>query len=435
MTNEQKATIGLVLLLLGLLFLGIMGFYYITSNEKSYGSNKFSYALIAIGALVILFSGIYLYVSNSSDTDSSPSTDTGFLNFGKTSKKTQDMQKESVVPFSYYLAENNPYTPQQVASAYLGNLPYNGLGQKIAIITCYNYNYLQRDFDVFCKKYDLPSKTLNIYNYSRFYSKGWAVETCLDVQWSHVFAPKAEIYVIQAATARYSDLAIAIQKAVSLGVDIVSMSFGSYESPGAHRYLEPIFTNTANKDIIFMAASGDYSEVSYPSSSGNVVSVGGTNLFIQYDGLYNTKTPQEANYTLDPVKFKSIGETDWASRDGTGTGHGISLYFQRPSYQNGHNASAFRSTPDLSLIAATPSGNGISIYCGGWYGVQGTSASAPILAGMLATINSTRTHKLNREEFLTKLYNTIPTNLPVRTSADGVGFVSRLFIEKMVTMV
>jgi len=181
------------------------------------------------------------------------------------------------------IVEKDPYTPQQVGSVYL-NPPataYGGAGQKIGIITCYNHPYLQRDFDVFCTKYDLPAKQLHIHNRARFRSYGWAIETCLDTQWSHVFSPTAELHVFQAASASFAAIKDALTDAVAAGMNIVSMSFGSSESVYADREINWIFLN--NPQITFLAASGDWDVVSYPSSSNSVISVGGTCLYVQSD--------------------------------------------------------------------------------------------------------------------------------------------------------
>lgn len=350
--------------------------------------------------------------------------------------------------------ERDPYTPQQVGSVYLHpdfrrdssstTASYGGAGQKIGIITCFNHPYLQRDFDVFCIKYGLPQKTLIIHNRARTKNTGWAIETCLDTQWAHVFAPLSEIHVFQAQSNQYSALKLALQDAVAAGMNIVSMSLGSAESVYADQQVQSIFES--NPQIIFMAASGDWCEVMYPSSSPHVVSVGGTRLHIEIDGKTNARRPQDGSYEIDPALFSKIGETDWSTPNGVGSGHGISNLYTRPSYQVGHNASEKRATPDVSLIASSPSQNGVSVYfnpnpgsitdtrvinntrC--WLGVEGTSVSCPILAGMIATINAKRGagNWFTRTQLMEYLYSQIPTNLPVETSHDGVGFIGRNFM-------
>jgi subtilase family serine protease len=340
-----------------------------------------------------------------------------------------------VKSFAYLATETNPYTPQQVASVYAGTVPYNGSGQKVGIITCYNHPNLQRDLDTFCRKYDLPTTQLIIHNRSSRQDRGWAIETCLDTQWCHVFAPNAEIHVFQAESATFSSLRRALQDAVDAKMNVVSMSLGASESTYASSAVNDIFA--ANPGIIFLAASGDDPVVSYPSSSNSVVSVGGTILSVEVDGNDNSGRPVEADYSLNTTRFKKVGETDWFLPDGSGTGHGISSYFTRPSYQDSHNASERRSTPDLSSIAATPSGGGVSVFCTTWLGVQGTSLSCPILAGMLATINAERIRlkkaPMNRATFLGFVYGQVPINIAIETSHDGAGFIGRRLIPQCVS--
>jgi hypothetical protein len=71
-------------------------------------------------------------------------------------------------------------------------------------------------------------------------------------------------------------------------------------------------------------------------------------------------------------------------------------------------------------------------------GVQGTSLSCPILAGMLATINSERIRKskkaLTRQQILTNLYNIHPPNSPVDLMTDGIGFINNRFVEYLISL-
>ena len=62
---------------------------------------------------------------------------------------------------------------------------------------------------------------------------GWAVEESLDIEWSHVMAPMANIILVEATSNSNSDLEQAVQTAASQpGVVVVSMSFSSPESTG-----------------------------------------------------------------------------------------------------------------------------------------------------------------------------------------------------------
>lgn len=347
--------------------------------------------------------------------------------------KTQQRLTTEVNSLAEIAIEPNPYTPQQVSSVYQGSTIFDGQGQKIAIITCYNQSNAQKDLDLFCKTYSYNQTKLQVYQAGSQRDSNWEMETCLDTQWSKVFAPNSTIGVFCASNSTYVALQKAIEASVKWGANIVSMSLGSSESSYASNLLEGMFSS--NPKVIFLASSGDDPSVSYPSSSPNVISVGGTRLFVKSDGVNTTYKPQTIKGS-----YKKEGEIDWTSHRGIGSGHGISRLFPRPSYQDNANTSAFRTTPDISCISATPSENGLSIVCGGrWIGVQGTSASCPILAGMIATANSTRLKNnkkpLYREDILKALYELHPKNSPVDTMADGVGFINNRFVDFLSTLV
>ena len=87
---------------------------------------------------------------------------------------------------------------------------------------------------------------------------GWAQEEALDVEWSHVMAPEASIIVVEAASAKTSDLMNAVNLARKLpGVSVVSMSWGGGEFRGQRNY-DPFFTTPAGHNgVTFVTASGD----------------------------------------------------------------------------------------------------------------------------------------------------------------------------------
>lgn len=66
------------------------------------------------------------------------------------------------------------------------------------------------------------------------------------------------------------------------------------------------------------------------------------------------------------------------------SGGGYSQRIQTPSWQAGHVDGQGRGVPDLALV-----GHGYSMVVGGrWVTVDGTSASAPTLGGMISLINA-----------------------------------------------
>lgn len=100
---------------------------------------------------------------------------------------------------------------------------------------------------------------------------------------------------------------------------------------------------------------------SYPASSPYVVAVGGTVLTTTSSGTYSS-------------------ETAWSSGGG-----GVSKYEAKPSWQNGVSAitGTKRGEPDIAFVAAA------QIYYNGLSsGVQGTSVSAPLAAGLWARVET-----------------------------------------------
>jgi subtilase family serine protease len=145
----------------------------------------------------------------------------------------------------------------------------------------------------------------------------------------------------------------------------VSMSWGATEFSTETSY-DSYF---AKSGITFFASSGDNGAgVIYPSSSPNVVGVGGTTLNLNSDGSF-------------------ASETAWS-----GSGGGVSTIEKEPSYQQTYGVQGtggYRGVPDVSYNA-DPS-TGVLVYDStpyngetGWWIVGGTSAGAPQWAAIQA---------------------------------------------------
>jgi len=260
----------------------------------------------------------------------------------------------------------NGYTPSQIISAY--NIPtYIKKSDRTATVTiviAYTYPGLQNDFDTFCIKFNLPQQKLNIITLGTLQDSDWASEECLDVQMVHVANPYAQITVIEAKSNSYNDMNYAIDYANKLPeTQIISMSWGSEEF-NTQKNNEKYFNN--NK-ICYCASSGDENYVCYPSSSPNVISVGGTTLILN-----------------DLNARKS--EKTWPS-----AGSGVSKYTIMPSYQSGcKNITGIkRLIPDISCIG-NPSYGVQMYYNNSYFVVGGTSVSAPLFAGMISIVNQQR---------------------------------------------
>lgn len=197
---------------------------------------------------------------------------------------------------------------------------------------------------------------------------------------------------------RFSSFGNTIQRAVDENCDVISISWGIYErfvNSGITYYfgdyLAAPLANAAAKGISVFVASGDYGStadpdvtvvnVDYPSASANVIAVGGT--YLTLDGT---------NQRLDETVYNN-SEVGYPA--GFGGSGGVSAYIPRPAWQANltyrrwfdSNSSAgpvttltTRGVPDIS---AAMNAYGVNID-GTIYGFSGTSASAPIAAGIFA---------------------------------------------------
>jgi len=271
------------------------------------------------------------------------------------------------------------YNPSQIKTAYNVVTPSVSTGQRnsvITVIVAYHYPNLQQDFNTFCTLFGLPQKTLQIVNLSNNANNtnsGWAQEECLDVQWSYAMNPTATIRVIEAASNSTNDLFAAIDYAsnpANGATDIISMSWGGNEFRGQ----ETFDTHFSNPNICYLASSGDSNRVSFPASSPNVLSCGGTSLKLNSDNTRHV-------------------ESVWNS-----AGCGVSSHYTKPTYQQISTLSSTgpnRVTPDICAVA-DPNTGVIVVFGGKQYIFGGTSVATPILAGFVSIIIQKRINTGNK---------------------------------------
>jgi kumamolisin len=307
------------------------------------------------------------------------------------------------------------------------NTPSGG-SETIAIVDAYDDPSIYADLAYFSDQFGIPFATNQfqvIYasgtEPSVDISGGWEMEESLDVEMVHAMAPKAKIYLVEAASNYYSDLFIAVQVATNLvrcgsssssstacsstatGKGEVSMSWGGEEFSSETSY-DSYFTGA---NVVYLASAGDSPGVIWPSASPNVISAGGTT---------TARSLSTGNF---------IQEVTW--QDGGG---GLSLYEAIPSYQSSISSIAgkARATPDISSDA-NPN-TGIWIYnsyqadldslegesgASGWYIVGGTSAAAPLWAGVLnSAATKAGAFPASSKAELTTIYTTLgsATNYP-----------------------
>lgn len=256
----------------------------------------------------------------------------------------------------------NPYATTAIPS---------GGSRAIAIVDAYDDPTAANDLAHFSAQFGLPAANFQVFYASGrkpAYNSGWALEASLDIEWAHAMAPRARIYLVEAASNSFADLFTAVTTASRLvaaaGGGEVSMSWGGSEFSGESAF-DGYF---AAPGVVYVASAGDSAGVIYPSASPNVVSVGGTTL---------SRNPATGNFQQ---------ELSWQQ-----TGGGPSAYERMPSYQNGLAATlgGHRGTPDVAAIADPTTG--VWVYAGGyWYIVGGTSVAAPVTAGIINLAGSFR---------------------------------------------
>jgi kumamolisin len=262
----------------------------------------------------------------------------------------------------------------------------------IAIVDAYDYPAALSDLTTFSSQFGLPAPTSS--NFQVVYATGtkppdgtgtgWDVEAALDIEYAHGLAPKAIIYLVEAASNSLSDLFQGVQVASRLvgaaGGGEVSMSWGSPEF-STETSLDSVMTTSS---VVYFAAAGDSAGTSYPCVSPNVVCVGGT------------------GNSRNPVTGIFQGEIVWTS-----TGGGQSQYEARPTYQSPISGivGTQRGVPDVAAVADPDTGVWIyNQYNGGWFPIGGTSAATPIMAGI---VNSAGIFAASSNAELTTIYSTV----------------------------
>jgi subtilase family serine protease len=300
-------------------------------------------------------------------------------------------------------------TPQSLGCLYIGNpasagcIPNYNLGSggpsaagygAIALVDAFDNPSAASDLTAFDSYWGLPAATfVKVYANGNGScstpppNAGWSVESSLDIEYAHVFAPNAAIVLVEACSNSYTDLFYAEQVAFNYIVTNypaggqVSNSWqgGEFSGQIADDSLFADFTynwTTGYKTpILAFASSGDGGYgVGYPSTNPWLISAGGTSI------LRNTST----------LKYSS--ESCWGGSGGgastvetykpawTGGNTGPWAEFQYPIFGQGS-----RVTPDMSFDADPASGAWIySGYgLGGWGVVGGTSLSSPALASIV----------------------------------------------------
>ena len=263
------------------------------------------------------------------------------------------------------------YTPQEIKKAYGFSSGADGSGQTIAVVAASGQPNIASDLSIFSRYFGLPEAEVTVEQIGQAPAApdpDWALEISMDMEWAHALAPGAGLMLVVSASDRIGDLIQAVDRALVLGADVVSMSWGEDEFPG-ETALDRVFQN--HPETVFVAASGDVGGVPvYPSVSPLVRSAGGSTLQLGASG-------------------ERLSETAWPSG-----GCGPSLYFSIPGFQQRMSGISTltggrRGTPDV-VFCGDPS-HGVAVYHSipyqgstGWGIAGGSSLAAPCWSALAA---------------------------------------------------
>ena len=284
------------------------------------------------------------------------------------------------------------YSPVQVALAYDFPTNANGAGQSIGIIEL-GGGYNPADLSSFFSSLGVAAPQVTAVSVDGATNSptgdpsGPDGEVELDIEVAGSVAPAAQIGVYFAPNTDqgFIDAVTTAVHDAKLKPSIISISWGGPENSWtaqARDALNSACQDAASMGVTVLAASGDDGAddgtssptVDFPAASPYVVGCGGTKL------------------TLAGTAIGSEQAWNELSNNEGATGGGVSVLFALPSYQQGANVPAApngfagRGVPDVAADADPESGYNV-IVDGQQTVIGGTSAVAPLWAGLFARIN------------------------------------------------
>jgi len=308
---------------------------------------------------------------------------------------------------------STPFAPCAIDDAYnvssLLTAGDNGTGYTIGVVDVYDGSEAQpqlaSDLQGFTSTFGIPLGSVHyLYpvptsNNLNNTNTGWGSEEALDLEWTRAMAPGATLdmtFAPDPTAGLYSsvDWLVAHQ-----AVNVISLSWGEPDvgeynafagacpsacnasSDGSYTILHPVMVAAALEGIGVFAASGDCGaafgtngvSTSYPASDPAVTGVGATDL-----GLTGTTYSTERGWSGNDTGKSSPG-----CQNQGGSGGGYSP-FPRPAWQDAPgfpSSGTVRGVPDISIVGGSP----VAVVISGFEtGVEGTSVSCPVWAGLAA---------------------------------------------------
>jgi len=261
-------------------------------------------------------------------------------------------------------------TPKEIESAY--RLPINRRShQTVAVSIAYDTPHLAQYLGVYRKYFGLPPCTVKsgcfrVVNQNGKTKplplsgarSGWDLEATLDVSMISVACPHCRILVVEADNPELGPLGKTDKTAARLGAQVISNSYGQPENGLAMTFAH--YYQLKHHTVVVASGDDGFTAAAFPANLATVTAVGGTEL---------TRSHGRRGWR----------EAVWNVPSAGAGSSGCSAYVRRPSWQHRVQCPG-RTIADVAAVAWN-----VPIYnkvYGGWITVGGTSAAAPLIAGV-----------------------------------------------------
>jgi len=277
-------------------------------------------------------------------------------------------------------------------NAYAPGVTLKGTGQMVGLVE--GEGFYATDIYAYESSNSLPSVSLNVVLLDSFTGNpnsndtNGVAEASLDIELVIAMAPGLATLVIFEGNS-CNDILSAMVSSNQIKQLSSSWSFGPFNSTS-----DNLFQMMALQGQSFFFASGDGdawvgSFGDWSSDDPNVISVGGTQLFMNGQGTsYSSESVwnwgNEGSCKGWCCNPSPCGDTYWGSGGGVSTRYTIPSWQQGVGTQANGGSSAYRNVPDVAMTAD----NIWVIYEDGLFGSYGgTSCAAPLWAAFTALVN------------------------------------------------
>lgn len=298
--------------------------------------------------------------------------------------------------------------PDDLATIYdimpLYNSGFDGTGIKIAVLGESQLEANFSDIHAFQTQFNLPLVNPKVLLYGVNPGINGAVtEGDLDVEWTSAIARKASLIYVYSSDAEAARI-YAVDQNVA---PIITASYGTCETQRAYLsvMLQSIAQQANAQGITIVNASGDAGPaacddafhepsavngpyVQFPASIPEITAVGGTEFNESSATDRNSSNTSNGASATGYIPEKGWNDTASLGAIAASTG-GPSVLFAKPAWQSGPGVpnDGRRDTPDVALSASALHDGYMVCSERTCYNAGGTSASAPVFAGIVALLN------------------------------------------------